>query len=200
MVDDKQLYSNEKENSKCTNSSSPTASSHPRDILKSSNSIESPPTNSEGNFQSLLARLHAELLSALLSHGQVSPPHPAPLIDGLSSDDVAVLVASLIAYGRKVGVAGGGVMEESVERFAQFLQISMSAKMLQLKPGNFLSIMHEFNRSGVWVIVVSDHAMTVVTLLFPFPPMQRTSNSLPPLSLATDYWNLSSHTPNNHGT
>ena len=85
----------------------------------------------------------------------------------LSSDDVAMIVAALIAFSQKLGATGGGggaermeklelngtrdddgrgsgggsgEVEESVERFAQFLQISMSTKILQLKPGMLLSM------------------------------------------------------------
>lgn len=67
-------------------------------------------------------------------------------MSALSSDDVAMIVAALIAFGRGEGKEegrksdhdGGGGMEECVERFAQFLQISMSTKILQLKPGSYV--------------------------------------------------------------
>lgn len=139
MVNDKKLYSGTKTKPADSIKTGTGLNSHFSDTIGTSNSTKS--IHTEDGFQSLLARLHAELLSALLCHSQATPTHgrPGDLIDGLSSDDVAVLVASLIAYSQKVGVAGGGArcteMEEGVERFAQFLQISMSSKVLQLKSG-----------------------------------------------------------------
>ena len=108
-------------------------------------------------YQEKLARLHAEVLSALLSvsHASSSPESFSPL----SSDDVAILVATLLAFSQKQGVAAetkrakgskvvvkqeakdgmfgacSSMVEQCVERFAQFLQISLSTEVLQLKPG-----------------------------------------------------------------
>jgi len=125
-------------------------------------------------YQEKLAKLHAEVLSALLSVGHTST---SPItFSSLSSDDVAILVATLLAFNQKQGheedskkdtkmavavatggrasgkmgsvklerkesgvfggtAASGGSLEQSVERFAQFLQISLSTEVLQLKPG-----------------------------------------------------------------
>ena len=133
---------------------------------------------SEGSpedFQEILARLHAELLSTLLSvsHTHSSAPSTpgggSGITNSLTSDDVALIVATLIAFsqqrgqseggggggkgdemetergtedvgeGKREGGKGGRGMEESVERFAQFLQISLSAKALKLKPGNYVN-------------------------------------------------------------
>ena len=116
-------------------------------------------TTKESDNQGRLARLHAEVLSALLSVGHTSSsPHPSLL----TSDDVAIIVATLLAFSQKqevekkttkavkhevrwevkqevkkeVGDCGGDAsMEQCVERFSQFLQISLSTKVLQLKPG-----------------------------------------------------------------
>ena len=133
------------------------------------------PTVEGSVYQEKLARLHAEVLSALLSVGHTST---SPVtFSCLSSDDVAVLVATLLAFNQKQGqvedskkntnnktaaaaaggrvgyktggiklerkesgvfggtAASGGCLEQSVERFAQFLQISLSTEVLQLKPG-----------------------------------------------------------------
>lgn len=111
------------------------------------------------DYQGQLARLHAEVLSALLSVCHTSSsPQPSPL----TSDDVAIIVAALLAFSQKQEVdrkkmnsvkqevrrdvkqkvkqegvfcGCGESMEQCVERFAQFLQISLSTKILQLKPG-----------------------------------------------------------------
>ena len=145
------------------NSASSSGAGRTNSRTNSASSESDSGSKEEDGFRPLLACLHAELLSALLSQGQGSAgPSGSVLIDGLVSDDVAVLVASLIAYSQKLGVtgvgtsqklgvsgvgtsqkvsvAGGGatMMEESVERFAQFLQISMSAQVLQLKPGTYV--------------------------------------------------------------
>ncbi len=94
---------------------------------------------SEENFQQILAQLHAELLSALLSVGHThssSSSGGGGITDSLNSDDVARIVAALIAFSQKQGGEEGVKgMEESVERLAQFLQISLSAKALKLEPG-----------------------------------------------------------------
>lgn len=131
--------------------------------LPSFKSARSSSVATENNeFQHLLAQLHAELLSALLSLSQapaLSTSCPAAITDSLNSDDVAMIVAALIAFSSRpdVDVGGGTVrnfqggeegrgeceevkgdkMEECVERFAQFLQISMSGKVLQLESGEF---------------------------------------------------------------
>lgn len=111
-------------------------------------------TSSNSTEDRLLAQIHAELLSALLSLSQSQSSATATMAASLNSDDIAMIVAALIAFSQRleVGVAGrqpaqergngelgektgDRKMEEAVERFAQFLQISMSTKLLQLKPG-----------------------------------------------------------------
>ena len=119
--------------------------------------------NNDDDFQHLLAQLHAEVLSALLTLSQSQVFSRSNAISSLNSDDVAMIVAALIGFNQKqevggaegggrsgqkvVGGRGGGggrrekeltegsKMEECVERFAQFLQISLSVKVLQLKSG-----------------------------------------------------------------
>lgn len=115
------------------------------------------------DYQEQLARLHAELLSALLSISHSSSTSSSP--SSLTSDDVAIIVATLLAFSQKlevekakekeaklkvkpepgwevkkegVFIGCGENMEQCVERFAQFLQISLSTKVLQLKSGTWL--------------------------------------------------------------
>lgn len=120
----------------------------------SSDSAAADSVLAEGGSQFLLGRLHAEVLSLLLSPSQApsSATRSSSALPPLSSDDVAVIVAALIAFSQKPSGGGGGrelevkaepretdsgsgKMGASVERFAQFLQISLSTKTLQLKPG-----------------------------------------------------------------
>ncbi len=86
------------------------------------------------DFDSLMAKLHADLLSVVLSHSKSFRPH------SLTSDSVAVIVAALLGFNQqrcvREGSAGMGVrMNEAVERLSQFLQISLSTGILVLKPG-----------------------------------------------------------------
>lgn len=105
----------------------------------------------EMNFQMLVAKLHANLLSVILSDSQLFP-HGT-----LTSDHVAVTVAALLGLSKHTTLAQrkkrGKMMasaaeetgdrdrekskdlEESVERLAQFLQISLSTGLLALSAG-----------------------------------------------------------------
>ena len=84
------------------------------------------------DMQPLIASLHADLLSGILS---LTKPLPCQL----SGDDVAMLVANLLKYytQKKLSVGGELVdkMEECVERLAQLLQISLSSGLLMLGAG-----------------------------------------------------------------
>lgn len=175
MVNDKELYSGTnspgssstemtKTGSKSAGTTNSGGSSKSTGSIKT-DSNSAMPTNTlsvfmERNFQCLVSRLHAEVLSALLSLSQSQAlsvsRSGSSLVSTMSSDDVAMVVAALIAFGaggRGEGKEDGyesdpkggddsgsrnGGMEESVERFSQFLQISMSTKILQLKPGTYL--------------------------------------------------------------
>ena len=107
-------------------------------------------TKSEGeavDFRALVAKLHANLLSVVLSDSQSFPR------ETLTGDHMAVTVAALLGLShhqpaqlRKRGKAApvaveegeGGKsreLEESVERLAQFLQISLSTGLLVLSSG-----------------------------------------------------------------
>ena len=173
MVNQTHLYGAGESSSAKTNSAPTEATKSAAKTAKTgSNSTVSDSSNSvlvEGDFHSLMARLHAEVLSSLLS---VSHTHSLTAqsrsgssvpLSSLSSDDVTMVVAALLGFSRRADTMGGGAvrkgeglkcerrkmedlmvveggsgdgeMEESVERFAQFLQISMSTKTLQLKPG-----------------------------------------------------------------
>ena len=159
MVDTSQFYSGTTSTSSILNSTSngsnltasnSTGSNSTGSNLTGSNSIEC-------DFKHLVAQLHAEVLSVLLSQSQ-TPSHPSRATTCLNSDDVAKIVATLLTFNQKQQVGGAGTgreggagreeggekmrrkvqgqkMEECVERFAQFLQISLSAKVLQLKAG-----------------------------------------------------------------
>lgn len=94
----------------------------------------------EEKFASLVAKLHANILSVILSHSQSFGYR------SLVSDDMAVIMATLLAFSQKIsqgqsrdsGTGGGGVaskMNESVERLAQFLQITLSCGLLSLNAG-----------------------------------------------------------------
>ena len=97
----------------------------------------------EEKFASLVAKLHANILSVILSHSQSFGYR------SLVSDDIAVIMATLLAFSQKIsqgqsrdsGTGGGGVasmMNESVERLAQFLQITLSCGLLSLNSGQYL--------------------------------------------------------------
>ena len=101
----------------------------------------------------LISKLHANILSVILSDSQSFPR------DTLTSDHIAVTVAALLGLSRhqpaqlkrrgKGGVAAAAAteernqgegenhqeLEESVERLAQFLQISLSTGLLVLSSG-----------------------------------------------------------------
>ena len=84
------------------------------------------------DMHSLIASLHADLLSGIVS---LTKPLPCQL----SGDEVAVLVANLLKYYTQQKLSTGGElvdkMEESVERLAQLLQISLSSGVLKLGAG-----------------------------------------------------------------
>lgn len=96
----------------------------------------------EEKFASLVAKLHANILSVILSHSQSFGYR------SLVSDDIAVIMATLLAFSQKISQGqsrdsgtGGGVasmMNESVERLAQFLQITLSCGLLSLNSGQHL--------------------------------------------------------------
>ena len=98
----------------------------------------------EEKFASLVAKLHANILSVILSHSQSFGYR------SLVSDDIAVIMATLLAFSQKIsqgqsrdsGTGGGGgvasMMNESVERLAQFLQITLSCGLLSLNSGQHL--------------------------------------------------------------
>ena len=105
----------------------------------------------EMSFQTLVSKLHANLLSAILSDSQLF------LHDTFTSDHVAVTVAALLGLSNHIGTltqlrrrgrTGSSAeenreqdgekseeLEESVERLAQFLQISLSTGLLALSAG-----------------------------------------------------------------
>ena len=95
----------------------------------------------EDKFGSLMAKLHANILSVILSHSQSFGYR------SLSSDDIAVVIATLLAFSQQLSQSrsrGGGTgnggdvlcgMTESVERLAQFLQIMLSCGILALNAG-----------------------------------------------------------------
>ena len=96
----------------------------------------------EEKFATLVAKLHANILSVILSHSQSFGYR------SLVSDDIAVIMATLLAFSQKIsqaqsrdsGTGGGGVaskMNESVERLAQFLQITLSCGLLSLNAGQY---------------------------------------------------------------
>ena len=107
------------------------------------------------NIQSLIAKLHANLLSVILSDSQLFPH------DTLTSDHVAMTVAALLRLSnhqplvaqikKKAGKAvppeendrgedeENPELNESVERLAQFLQISLSTGLLALSAGIYIS-------------------------------------------------------------
>lgn len=118
---------------------------------------ESEGKKSGEDFQTLISKLHANLLSVILSDSQ------SFLRDTLTSDHIAVTVAALLglshhqpaqlkkrgkaaaaaaAAAEERGQGGEGEnhqeLEESVERLAQFLQISLSTGLLVLSSGKVL--------------------------------------------------------------
>lgn len=103
------------------------------------------------DFKTLIARLHANLLSVILSDSQ-SFPH-----ETLTSDHVAMTVAALLGLSnhhptqlKRRGKAGeeekpqerNQDLDESVERLAQFLQISLSTGLLALSTGEYCMYVH----------------------------------------------------------
>ena len=125
-----------------------------REVVSSSEKEVESVGEKETDFQALISKLHANILSVVLSDSQSFPR------ESLVSDHVAVTVAALLGLSqhqptqlRKRGRtpvaaaterddgdgAGGGEknreLEESVERLAQFLQISLSTGLLVLSSG-----------------------------------------------------------------
>ena len=111
------------------------------------------PENEEKEFHTLVAKLHANLLSVVLSDSQSFSR------DTLTSDHIAVSVAALLGLSnhqpaqlkRRGGktttaaVSGGDTerqqeLDESVERLAQFLQISLSTGLLALSSGKIMIV------------------------------------------------------------
>ena len=114
----------------------------------------------ESDMATLVAHLHASLLSVILSNSKSFQR------GSLTSDHIAVVVAALLGFschqpqqlvkkkrerktgreGRREEVEGEEDSEgreglkESVERLAQFLQISLSAGLLDLSPGIYIYI------------------------------------------------------------
>ncbi len=111
---------------------SPNASfKKPMDTLVKSLSVD--------DMQTLMTSFHANLLSNILS---ISKPPPWQLCD----DEITSLVTNLLAYyserkqqeGREGSMAEK--MDECVERLAQLLQLSLSSKLLNLRPGEWVSV------------------------------------------------------------
>lgn len=102
----------------------------------------------EDKFGSLMAKLHANILSVVLSHSQSFGYR------SLSSDDIAVVMATLLAFSQQLSQSrrgtgdGGDVsgrMTESVERLAQFLQIMLSCGILALTAGT-CTLLYQFSQ------------------------------------------------------
>ena len=93
----------------------------------------------------LMADLHANLLSLLLSSLQQLPPHLAGKHGHLlTGNDMKSVLSALLGFKQKVSATEhsravlsslGSWMEESVERLAQFLQILLSTGLLSMKQG-----------------------------------------------------------------
>lgn len=101
---------------------------------------------SKEDTHSILASLHADLLSNILSLSK-------PLTCQLSGDDIALVVAALLGYysqrmqqGKEAEakLGGGersslsGKMDDCVERLAQILQICLSSGLINLRPGEWV--------------------------------------------------------------
>ena len=112
----------------------------------------------------LMADLHANLLSLLLS-GMYQPP-PMQLIGKhghlLSGNDMRDVVAALLGFKEKLLSSNehsravlsslGSWLEESVERLAQFLQILLSTGLLSMKQGMHYAVHTKYIIMSVWVI------------------------------------------------
>jgi hypothetical protein len=131
--------------------------------------------NAEEDFQTLISKLHANILSVILSDSQSFPR------DTLTSDHIAVTVAALLGLSRhqpaqlkrrgKGGVAAAATeernqgegenhqeLEESVERLAQFLQISLSTGLLVLSSENLSSMASTLPVNKLLSLVISHHS------------------------------------------
>ena len=98
------------------------------------------------DFTTLMADLHANLLSLLLS-GLYQPPMQLMGKRGhiLTGNDVRDIVSALLGFKEKLSSSSeqsrtvlsslGSWMDESVERLAQFLQILLSTRLLSIKQG-----------------------------------------------------------------
>jgi hypothetical protein len=118
------------------------------------------------NFQTLIAKLHANLLSVILSDSQ-SFPH-----ETLTSDHVAMTVAALLGLSnhhptqlKRRGKAGeektqerNQDLDESVERLAQFLQISLSTGLLALSTENLSSMASTLPINKLLSLVIAHHS------------------------------------------
>lgn len=103
---------------------------------------ETRPRDGKEDVHTILASLHADILSNILSL-------PKPLTCQLSGDDIAVVVAALLSYysqrtqekeasAKQRGGEGcslSGKMDDCVERLAQILQICLSSGLVDLRPG-----------------------------------------------------------------
>jgi hypothetical protein len=113
---------------------------HPEVVSKSSHPKD---------FTTLMADLHANLLSLLLS-GLYQPPMQLMGKHGhlLTGNDMRDIVSALLGFKEKLSLSSepsravpsslrGSWMDESVERFAQFLQILLSTGLLSMKQGMY---------------------------------------------------------------
>ena len=101
------------------------------------------------DFTTLMADLHANLLSLLLS-GLYQPPIQLMGKHGhlLTGSDVRDIVSALLGFkekltssseqSRSVTLSLSSWMDESVERLAQFLQILLSTGLLSMKQGMYM--------------------------------------------------------------
>ena len=112
---------------------------HPEEVVASKSSHPK-------DFTTLMADLHANLLSLLLS-GLYQPPIQLMGKRGhiLTGNDVRDIVSALLGFKEKLSSSSeqsrtvlsslGSLMDESVERLAQFLQILLSTRLLSIKQG-----------------------------------------------------------------
>ena len=117
------------------------------------------------DFTALMADLHANLLSLLLS-GPYQPP-PLQLMGKhghlLTGNDMRDIVSALLGFKEKLSLSSeqsrtvhsslGSWMDESVERLAQFLQILLSSGLLAMKQGTVLYIRRCFAMSKLIIHV-----------------------------------------------
>ena len=88
------------------------------------------------NYRSLVSKIHADLLSSLLS--LATPSHSS-----VTTDDMAMMVASVIGLAREQELSSSsssvvheGALEAALDRLAQFLQIGLSVGVVSLHPGD----------------------------------------------------------------